>query len=158
MLKVSRQHTSTNQLCHVETDEYPEIIKVWESSVRATHDFLSEEDIQFFKPLILNEYLKAVDLRCIKNADGEILGFVGVAEKNIEMLFVAAEARGTGVGGLLLRHAIDELQAVKVDVNEQNPQAVGFYERHGFYIVGRSPVDGMGKPFPLLHMELSSNR
>ncbi|MBU6953043.1 acetyltransferase [Hahella sp. HN01] len=155
MSKLSRQYSPTQPLCRVEADEYPEIVEVWESSVRATHDFLSEEDIQFFKPLILNEYLKAVNLRCAKNADGKILGFVGVADRNIEMLFVAAEARGTGVGGCLLRHAIDELQAVKVDVNEQNPQAVGFYERFGFNIVGRSPVDGMGKPFPLLHMEFS---
>ncbi|AZZ91266.1 acetyltransferase [Hahella sp. KA22] len=155
MSNTFHQHSSTLRLRHVDADEYPEIIKVWESSVRATHDFLSEEDIQFFKPLILNEYLKAVNLRCAKNADGKILGFVGVADKNIEMLFVTAEARGTGVGRRLLTYAVDELHAVKVDVNEQNPQAVGFYERFGFCIVGRSPTDGMGKPFPLLHMELS---
>ncbi|WLQ14998.1 GNAT family N-acetyltransferase [Hahella aquimaris] len=155
MPETSRLPSSTLQLCQVEAHEYPEIVDVWESSVRATHDFLSEEDIQFFKPLILNDYLEAVNLRSLKNVEGKILGFVGVADRNIEMLFVAAEARGTGVGGCLLRHAIDELQAIKVDVNEQNPQAVGFYERFGFCIVGRSPTDGMGKPFPLLHMKLS---
>jgi putative acetyltransferase len=37
-------------------------------------------------------------------------------------------------------------------VNEQNPAAVGFYEALGFTVRGRSPVDGEGRPFPLLHM------
>jgi putative acetyltransferase len=40
-------------------------------------------------------------------------------------------------------------------VNEQNPQAVGFYEHIGFLITGRSTLDGQGKPFPLLHMKLA---
>jgi len=39
-----------------------------------------------------------------------------------------------------------------VDVNEQNQQAVGFYRRLGFEVEGRSEVDSMGKPFPLLHL------
>jgi putative acetyltransferase len=44
--------------------------------------------------------------------------------------------------------------ASTVDVNEQNPQAVGFYLHEGFQQVGRSPLDGLGKPYPLLHLSL----
>ena len=135
-------------------DEYAEIVEVWEASVRATHDFLSEDDIQFLKPLILNEYLSAVELRCIKNDAGNILGFLGVAEGKIEMLFVQADRRGEGIGKLLLNYAVNDMGATKVEVNEQNPLAVGFYEHLGFKVTGRSPVDGTGKPFPLLHMQL----
>lgn len=135
-------------------DDYVEIVKVWEASVRATHDFLSEEDIQFFKPLILNEYLSAVALYCVKDQADKVHGFVGVAEHNVEMLFLDPRSRGKGLGKLLLNFAIVELGAKKVDVNEQNPSAVGFYEHMGFKVVKRSPVDGMGKPFPLLHMEM----
>jgi len=137
-------------------EEYPEIVEVWEASVRATHDFLSEDDIQFFKPLILNEYLSAVELRCIKNDAGNILGFIGVAKGKIEMLFVHPDWRGQGIGKLLLNYAVNDVGATKVDVNEQNPLAVGFYEHLGFRVTGRSLVDGMGKPFPLLHMQLSN--
>ena len=137
-------------------DEYAEIVEVWEASVRATHDFLSEDDIQFFKPLILNEYLSAVELRCIKNDAGNILGFIGVAKGKIEMLFVHPDWRGQGIGKLLLNYAVNDVGATKVDVNEQNPLAVGFYEHLGFKVTGRSLVDGMGKPFPLLHMQLSN--
>ena len=138
----------------VTKNEYPEIVEVWEASVRATHSFLTEEDIQFFKPLILNEFLSAVNLRCVKNDDGKILGFLGVAEVNIEMLFLAPESRGKGMGRLLVKYAIEQMGAQKVDVNEQNPDAVGFYKHVGFEVSSRSPLDGMGKPFPILHMAL----
>ena len=70
------------------------------------------------------------------------------------MLFISPEHRGTGVGKLLLNHAVNELGGTKADVNEQNPQAVGFYEHLDFKVTSRSLVDGLGKPFPLLHMQL----
>ncbi|WP_157871392.1 GNAT family N-acetyltransferase [Pseudodesulfovibrio piezophilus] len=133
--------------------DFSEIVEVWEASVRATHLFLSEEDIQYYKQLILNEYLAAVTLFCAKDDQGVIQGFLGTSGQSIEMLFLAPRARGSGLGRKLVLFATDELGATKVDVNEQNPAAVGFYEHMGFKTTGRSPVDGMGKPFPLLHME-----
>ncbi|MGI9275434.1 MAG: acetyltransferase [Endozoicomonas sp.] len=139
----------------VNKDEYPEIVEVWEASVRATHNFLTENDIQFFKPLILNDFLAAVNLRCVKNDNGTILGFLGVAEDNIEMLFLDPQSRGKGIGRLLAQYAIEQMDAKKVDVNEQNPDAVGFYQHMGFEVTSRSPLDGMGKPFPILHMALT---
>lgn len=138
----------------VEKADYLKLIEIWESSVRATHDFLVEEDLQALKPLILEQYFDAVELRCAKNAQGEILGFCGVHDGNIEMLFISPDARGKGIGTMLTANAIHELGASKVDVNEQNEQALGFYLHIGFKVIGRSPVDGQGKPYPLLHMAL----
>jgi len=134
--------------------EYPEVVRVWESSVRATHHFLKEEDIEYFKPLILNTYLDAVELRCMRNDENNILGFLGVAEQNLEMLFIDPEHRGKGVGKSLLDYAMENLNVTKVDVNEQNEQAVGFYEHFGFEVIGRSELDSSGKPYPILHMAL----
>lgn len=141
----------------VRPDEFPELLDVWEASVRATHDFLSEEDIEYFKPLILDEYFYLVDLRCVRGDDGKILGFSGVAEDKLEMLFLRPEARGNGLGKALLTYCVDHLGITKVDVNEQNPQALGFYLKMGFEIKSRSPVDSLGKPYPILHLELSGN-
>lgn len=136
------------------TADFIEITDVWEASVRATHDFLKEEDIQFFRPLILNEYLKAVDLYCIR-IETRIAGFIGLGEGSVEMLFIHPDFHGCGIGSHLLQFAIEERHAVTVDVNEQNLQAVTFYQKMGFVMIGRSETDGMGKPFPLLHMKLA---
>ena len=135
-------------------DMYPELLDVWENSVRATHDFITEQDIEYFKPIIINQAFPAVTLRCVKDKDGAALGFIGVLEDKIEMLFVLNEVRGQGVGSILLNYAIQSLGAKRVDVNEQNPQAVGYYQHKGFNVVSRSPLDDMGKPFPILHMAL----
>ena len=138
----------------VRKEEYQEILDVWEASVRATHHFLKEEDIEYFKPLILNTYLDAVELRCIKNNQGKIVGFSGVAEQNLEMLFIHPDERGKGVGKALLVNSLKEFSVNKVDVNEDNDQAVGFYQKQGFKTYDRSDLDGTGKPYPLLHMKL----
>ncbi|WP_018918766.1 acetyltransferase [Vreelandella zhanjiangensis] len=135
--------------------DYPVLIEVWEASVRATHDFLAESDLLALKPLILEQYFDAVDLVVARNDTGDIVGFCGVYDDNIEMLFIAPQARGQGVGALLVSHAINTQAATKVDVNEQNEQAVGFYQHIGFSVIGRSPLDGQGKPYPLLHMALA---
>src|SRR5262245_60513936 len=82
-------------------DDYQEIVDVWEASVRATHHFLKEEDIQYFKPLILNEYLQAVNLYCTRNERGHIIGFLGTVNDKIEMLFIDPTSRGKGIGKLL---------------------------------------------------------
>jgi putative acetyltransferase len=142
----------------IHESEYPEVVEVWEASVRATHDFLTEEDIAYFRPLILLVYLKAVDLRCVKNEHRHIIGFLSVAEDKIEMLFIHPNAMGKGIGKAFVDYAIQQMQVTKVDVNEHNQQAVGFYEHVGFKTISRSELDSLGKPYPILHMELSVDR
>lgn len=87
--------------------------------------------------------------------DGETVGFAGTAAGSLEMLFVDAAHRGRGIGGALLTHVLRNEAVTRVDVNEQNAQAAGFYARWGFEVVGRSALDGEGRPYPLLHMALA---
>ena len=82
-----------------------------------------------------------------------ITGFLGISEEKIEMLFIHPDKRGQGIGRLLNKFAVEQLQTYKVDVNEQNEQAVSFYKKMGYKVVGRTEVDGLGKPFPILQME-----
>ncbi len=135
-------------------NDYETLINIWENSVRATHDFLKEDDLQFYKPLILNEYFHHVRLFCHKDGNDEITGFMGIADDNVEMLFINPISRGKGIGKELLMYAIEQQKVKRVDVNEQNAQAVGFYKHMGFHVVNRSEFDGAGKPYPILHMEL----
>lgn len=132
----------------------PRLFEVWESSVRATHHFLSEADIQFLIPLVKRLLARFTPLYCLRDVDGSAYAFLGVAGTNIDMLFVHADRRGQGAGRALVEYAVRKLGADAVDVNEQNEGAVGFYEHLGFRTVARSPLDSTGKPFPILHMRL----
>ncbi len=134
-----------------ETD-YPRLIEIWESAVLNTHDFLKEEDFLYYKKQ-LPVYFQYVTLVGFEQ-EGILAGFMGIAEENLEMLFVDNEYRGTGIGKKLIAYATANLHVTKVDVNEQNTQAVGFYKYMGFKIVRRSELDGEGKEYPILHMQL----
>lgn len=135
-----------------EKADYGQLMTVWESSVKATHHFLRTEDFEFYKKII-PDYFPNVDLYAIRSGE-TINAFMGVSGDNLEMLFVSAESRGKGYGKSLLMYALDNLDVKKVDVNEQNIQAVGFYERFGFKVVGRSEKDSMEKGYPILKMEV----
>lgn len=133
----------------------PQLFAVWEASVRATHDFLDEAHIQRLAPLVRELMTSYAPIYCLRDESGAPFAFLGVSNGEIDMLFVAPARRGQGAGRFLAEFAIASLGAHKVGVNEQNGQAVGFYQRLGFRTVSRSPLDGQGEPFPILHMELA---
>ncbi|PYG46374.1 putative acetyltransferase [Pantoea sp. AG1095] len=132
--------------------DFEAITTVWEASVRATHHFLQDANIRALRPLVREQYLPMVELRVYRDEQQNIVGFLGVADNRLEMLFVAPQVFGLGIGKQLLRFAIEQMNVTELDVNEQNPQALGFYQHQGFVITGRSPLDGQGNPFPLLHL------
>ena len=128
------------------------LVDIWLRSVRATHTFLTEDDIQAMLPLVKNVALVELELWVLCSDGGAPIGFLGLSEAKVDALFLAPECRRRGGGRMLLDHARRLKGALTVDVNEQNPEAVRFYEACGFAVVGRSPVDGSGRPFPLLHL------
>lgn len=134
-------------------EDYLELITLWEASVRATHDFLTEDDIQHYKPLILKQYFDQLNLFCIKEQH-HIAGFIGIDGSLIQMLFIHPNYRGSGFGKALLNYAIKNYSITSVDVNEQNEQAVGFYEHLNFNVTNRFEHDAAGKPYPILSMVL----
>jgi len=129
------------------------LVDIWLRSVRVTHTFLSEEDIQSLLPATRN-YLASdePELWVLCSDSGAIMGFMGMAGSEIAALFLAPEFRGRGGGRRLVRHAQELRDELAVDVNEQNGAARRFYEACGFVVEGRSELDDAGRPFPLLHM------
>lgn len=131
-----------------------QLVTVWEASVRATHGFLDPADIDYFKSIVMTIDFRAFPVYCLLRGK-ELLGFLGVSDQKIEMLFLSPACIGQGWGKKLVRFAIDELQADKVDVNEQNLDAVRFYKKCGFEVYDRTEKDSTGKDYPILQMRLS---
>jgi putative acetyltransferase len=138
----------------INLSDYNEIMHVWETSVRASHDFLKEEDILIYKKQILETWLDTVKLFAIRNDFDKILGFMGTSDEKVEMLFIIPEMQGKGIGKAFINHAVEKLHLKKVDVNEQNKYAVEFYYKMGFSVKRRSEMDMAGRPYPILHLEL----
>jgi putative acetyltransferase len=132
--------------------DHAKLLEIWLRSVRATHTFLTEADIQRLLPLVRDAALPALELWVLCGEDSTPIGFLGLEGAKVEALFLAPEWCRRGGGRMLLDHARRLKGRLTVDVNEQNPEAVRFYQACGFTIVGRSPLDGDGRPFPLLHL------
>lgn len=79
---------------------------------------------------------------------------MGIEENKLEMLFIASEYRGKGIGKKMLFHGIENYGVNDLAVNEDNPQAKGFYEHIGFKVYQRNELDDQGKPYPVLYMKL----
>ena len=132
-----------------------QLLKVWESSVRATHDFLSEEEIVKIRDYVPMAIENVEHLIIAEKESGEPAAFMGIDGNRLEMLFLSPEARGKGLGKRLLQYGIETYNIQELTVNEQNPQAVGFYEHMGFQTYKRTDHDEEGNPYPLLYMRLS---
>ena len=126
--------------------------EVWEVSVKATHLFLSDGEIERIKAYV-PQALHAVEHLVIAAGEtGWPAAFMGAEAGSLEMLFLAPEARGKGLGKRLLQYGIEHFAVERVTVNEQNPQARGFYEHMGFHVYKRTELDEQGNPYPLLYM------
>ena len=128
------------------------LLDIWLRSVRAAHTFLTEQDIQSLLPEVRDAALVNLELWVLCSENNRPIGFLGLLGSKVEALFLLPEYVRLGGGRMLLDHARGLKGSLTVDVNEQNPEAVRFYQACGFTVIGRSDVDSNGRPFPLLHM------
>ena len=132
-------------------DDGDRVVEIWRGAVDATHDFLSAED-RIAIDVAVQEFLPKTPLLLAVDQEGRPVGFMGLTGHHVDSLFIDPMLRGGGIGRLLIEHAAALHASLTVDVNEQIPQAVGFYEKMGFVQTGRSPTDDQGRPYPLVHM------
>lgn len=141
------------RLPHPTPEQLDRLTDLWEASVRATHDFVAPEDIPFFRRIVRTEALPAAELHVIRDQD-RFTAFAGTAGDRLELLFVDPDRRGKGLGRALVEHLVRRCGIRRVDVNEQNTQAAGFYARLGFRIASRDEHAPSGRPYPILHLTL----
>lgn len=130
------------------------LVELWEASVRATHHFLSDDEVRQIKTYVPQALNGAAHLLIAENEAGEPIAFLGTENHRLEMLFLSPAVRGKGIGKELLQYGIENYEIRELTVNEQNPQAVGFYDHMGFQTYKRTDCDEEGNPYPLLYMKM----
>ena len=136
-------------------DLIDQLLEVWEGSVRATHLFLSDSEIKSIKEYVPQALGGIAHLIIAEDEAGRAVAFMGIEDGTLEMLFISPEERRKGLGKRLLQYGVENYGVKRLAVNEQNPQAKGFYEHMGFRVYKRTELDEQGNPYPLLYMELS---
>ena len=119
-----------------------QLLNIWESSVRATHLFLSAKEIDSIKQYVPRALREVPHLLAVKNEKEIPVGFMGIAEHRLEMLFISASERGKGLGKELLKYGMDTYSVTDLAVNEHM----------GFEVYKRTELDEQGNPYPLLYM------
>ena len=132
--------------------QFEELAAIWEASVLATHGFLRDADFAALKSEVPEIYLPSLEELWLCGIRGKLAGFLGCDGPCVEMLFVAPEFFRMGVGRKLLAHARELHGPLSVSVNRDNRGALQFYLRNGFSLIGASPLDGQGRPYPVLHL------
>jgi putative acetyltransferase len=130
-----------------------QLTQIWERSVKATYLFLSDDEITEIKKFVPDTLSEIAHLVIAINEAGDAIGFMGVEDSKIEMLFISPDERGKGLGKAFIEYGIEHFAVNQVTVNEQNPQAIGFYEHLGFSVYNRTDTDEEGRPYPLLYMK-----
>lgn len=130
------------------------LLEVWEDSVKATHLFLSNSEIAEIKKYVPQALKEVSHLVIIENKKNNPIAFMGIENTKLEMLFIKNSERGKGLGKKLLTYGIENYNINELTVNEQNPNAKGFYKHMGFKTYKRTDIDEQGKPYPILYMRL----
>ncbi len=133
--------------------DVPRALEIWRAAVDATHGFLTPADRVEIDRMVAEEFLPAVSLWLIEDAEGTVQGFLVMDGTMIDALFVDPAVHGRGYGTALLDHALALAPGATVDASEQATNALPFYEARGFVRTGRSEHDPQGRPYPLVHLK-----
>ncbi|HET7030590.1 MAG TPA: GNAT family N-acetyltransferase [Candidatus Limnocylindrales bacterium] len=139
----------------VRPTEHDALVDIWLRSVRATHTFLTEPEIDALIPDAGDALAPGGPLELwilAEDVDDRAVGFMGLVGSDVSALFLDPDVRRQGGGRALIQHAVSLRGPLTVEVNEQNPDAVRFYEAMGFRMIERTPTDGDGRPYPILRM------
>ena len=79
---------------------------------------------------------------------------MGIEDTTLEMHFLKNSERDKELGKKLLMYGLKKYNINNLTVNEQNPQALAFYEHMGFKTYKRTELDEQGNAYPIIYMTL----
>ena len=144
-----------NEVKHRNSILIEQLLEVWESSVKETHLFLSDVEIENVKKYVPQALENVAHLIIVESEKKFPGAFMGLEGQKLEMLFISPKERGKGLGKELIKYGIKNYGTNELTVNEQNSLAEGFYEHMGFQIYKRTDKDEQGNPYPLLYMRMA---
>jgi GNAT superfamily N-acetyltransferase len=101
----------------VDEREYAELLYIWEFCYTDINPRANKGDVFERKMMLWKDIIDNLDVKCIRSITSQIIGFIGIYNESIELFCVLPTHRTIGVGGELLRYAIDE-----VSVNNITPE------------------------------------
>ena len=144
-------------LIKLSSADYPQVIECWEQSVLATHNFFTPKEVAYYKPLVFKYGLPQCSEIWGFKENNQVIGFMGIRDNKIEMLFFSPFHLRQGLGTKLVNFAIHQRHCRFVDVNEENQAAYKFYQHLGFQVFSRDETDDCGKPHPILHLQINAD-
>lgn len=116
------------------SDLIKELTALWRHSVAQTHTFLTVKDIDEIENYVPQALKKVKHLIVAKNKNS-YLGFIGIEQHRLEMLFLDPQYIGQGIGRQLLDFVKQKNHRLQLTVYEKNTSAVAFYKQNGFTIL-----------------------
>ena len=126
------------------------LLDIWERSVKATHLFLSDGEIENIKEYVPRALMGVENLTVAENEDGQSVAFMGTESGTLEMLFIAPEERGKGLGKRLFRYGIDHLGGKRTGGQRAEPAGKGLLRAHGFSRLQTNGARRTGRPLSAL--------
>ena len=104
------------------------LLAIWAASVRASHHFLTEEDISDLCPYA-EEAIRQIETLWVVEDENVRIGFMGIQSDKIEMLFLHPDYFRKGIGRLLIQKAFSECEdCTDTRGNRRNGLVSGFVQ------------------------------
>ena len=133
-------------IAQMEQNDRGAIADIWKREEIAQNPFLKEERLGLSHFLVCDVYLNTGET-LVEKEEGKIDGFINLLEKScISALFVVEKKRGMGIGTRILQHAKELYDILMLTVYEENKEAIHFFEKNGFGVVGKQANKNSGHP------------
>ncbi|MGO2053885.1 GNAT family N-acetyltransferase [Arthrobacter sp. MYb211] len=112
-------------------EEVPELLDVWRSSVEGRLDFLSAADLTSVASTLETVYAQRAEI-FVAHLGAQVVGFMAMDERRVELLWVHHEHRQQGIGRALAAFALSSCAEIEMVLNAQNIAGLEFFRRCGF--------------------------